>query len=46
MNKNFKKATVSSEVREILRRRLRNEYKLYNFITKQLRAQIIECDVS
>ena len=46
MNKNYKKTSVSGEVREILRRRLRNEYKLYNFITKQLKAQIIECDVS
>ena len=46
MNKNYKKAAVSLEVREILRRRLRNEYKLYNFITKQLTAQIIECNVS
>lgn len=46
LNKNYKKIAVSGEVREILRRRLRNEYKLYNFITKQLTAQIIQCDVS
>ena len=46
MNKNYKKTAVSGEVREILRRRLRNEYKLYDFITKHLTAQIIECEVA
>ena len=36
---------LSDEVKQILKSRLRNEYNLYNFIMKQLRAQIKECDI-
>jgi len=43
-NKNFKKTIVSDEVKQVLRSRLDNEYKLYNFIKEELQAQAIECD--
>ena len=46
-NKNVKKPKVSEEARNILKSRLKSEYKIYNFVQERLKNQYELCvDVS
>ena len=46
-NKNVKKPKVSEEARNILKSRLKSEYKIYNFVRERLKNQYELCvDVS